>query len=171
MKTIQKYMVGVLILALLTGTALGFDASTPYTVQLNLIVPSDTTFTVTLASPSTTIDFSPATLNSKCVEPTNQVNATNIAMVNITNSGNVGTGYSINLTTGAPSWVVIKAATSSAAANCNTGGTAFNTTGLYLSGWNNTQPNGIASVYLFANFTSATGGTTARTFQVNANQS
>lgn len=169
MKSKTKLILTVLISLLISSTAVGYDTDTPYTVTLNFIVPSDSTFTVTLAGSETTIDFNPIGINSKCVEPDSQVNASSTPMVNISNDGNVNVNYGINLTAGAPSWVILKASSTAGATKCNDG-TLFNSSVVW-GNWNTTVPGTYANIYMFANFTSATGGTTPRTFQINAQTS
>jgi hypothetical protein len=159
----------ILITLLISSTAMGFDSGTPYTVTMNFIVPSDSTFTVTLAAAESTIDFNANTTSSKCIEPDSQSNTSSIPIINISNDGNVNTNYGINLTAGAPSWVTLKASGTAGATKCNDG-TAFNSSVIWTN-WNTTTPGTYANVYLFANFTSAIGGTTARTFQINAQNS
>lgn len=147
----------------LSAPAMAYDSGTPYTVTMQFVVASDTSFTVALAGSETTIHFNPATKSSTQVEPGSQNAAGTTAMAVITNTGNVNQNYSINLTTAKPSWVVLKASS----ANSYGGASTFDTAALRLSGWNNTAPAGTASVYLWADFTDATAGTTTKTFQIN----
>lgn len=163
----KKLIFAALAVLLISGTAMGYDANTPFTVTMNFIVPSDTTFTATLAGTETTIDFNPATANSIGVQPDSQDNSTSVPIVNITNAGNVNANYSVNLTAAKPSWVTLKANSGTDYATA----TAFDTTAVELAGWQNIVPSTVAPVYLWADFTSAVGGTTVRTFQINAKQS
>ena len=86
--------------------ALGYDASSPYTVTLNWIVPYDTTFTVALAGAETTIDFNPANKSSLEVEADSQSDGTPI--ITVTNAGNVNANYSALITADKPTWVTLK---------------------------------------------------------------
>lgn len=159
----QLSIVLLVLVAIFTPGAMAADADNPYTVTMNFIIPSDTAFSVALAGAESTIDFNPATKNSKDVEPDSQdaTNSTPIAV--ITNDGNVNLNFSVNLTASKPSWGEVFADDT----NLSASATTFDTTALTDSGWNNTAPAGTTNVYLWANFTSAIGGTTARTFQIN----
>lgn len=159
----RKFLVMLLLLAVTIPTASAYDASTPYTVTMNFIIPSDTAFSVSLAGAESTIDFNPANKDSKDVEPDSQVASASTPIAVITNDGNVAQNFSINLTLSKPSWVVVRADDTNVAATA----TAFDTTPLEDSGWQDVSPAASVDIYMWANFTTAVGGTTARTFQVN----
>jgi len=168
MKNISKKLLLLPILMVLITMSVmpagALDADTPYTVTMNLIIPSDSTFTVALAGSETTIDFNPTTKDSTEVEPDSQVasgDTTPIAV--ITNAGNVNLNFSVNLTAAKPSWVVLKAHSDGTYASATT----YDTTAIELTAWKDITPTSTADVYLWADFTSALGGTTQRTFQVN----
>ncbi len=172
MKEKSERILAVLSMLLVSGIvlsapAMAYDSGTPYTVTMQFVVASDTSFTVALAGSETTIHFNPATRNSTGVEPGSQVAASSTAMAVITNTGNVNQNYSINLTAAKPSWVVLKASS----ANSYAGASTFETTALSLAGWDNIATSGTAPVYLWADFTNAVGGTTSKTFQINTVQS
>jgi hypothetical protein len=160
-------MVLLVVLAMFTPGALAADADDPYTVTMNFIIPSDTAFSVALAGAEITIDFNPATKDTKEVEPDSQDDANSTAIAVITNDGNVNLNFSINLTAAKPSWVTVHGSDTNTFASS----TAFDTDELTDSGWNDTAPAGTTDVYLWANFTDAVGGTTERTFQVNGAES
>lgn len=147
----------------LTSFALAYDASTPYTVTMNFIVGEDTTFTVALAGAETTIDFNPADQNSKNVEPDSQVRATGTPIATITNAGNTNLDFSNNVTTAMPSFAAVShESTNTSITWANT----LSTTASSLA--TSVAPAGTAEVYMYANFTSATAGTTPRTYQINS---
>jgi len=147
--------------------AMAADADTPYTVTMNFIVPSDTTFSVELAGVETTIDFNPATKDSTEVEPDSQDDGGSTPIAVVTNDGNVNLNFSVNLTAERPTWVQIYASDTNTFASA----VEFNTTALNDAGWNTVTPTSTIDIYLWANFTSAVGGTTARTFQINTEAS
>jgi hypothetical protein len=163
---LMKYSALTALLLMLVGSSAAYDQGSPYTVTMQFIVPSDTTFAASLAGGETTIRFQPATANSVSVQATSQNNATGLPILNITNNGNVNLNVTVNLTSAKPSWVVLKAFNTGAYASAQTYGTT--TAELNLTGWNNIAVGTNASVYLWADFTSAAGGTTARTFEANA---
>ncbi len=155
----------LMVLMIMVSPAIAYDADTPYTVTMNLIIPSDTSFTVALAGAETTIDFNPATKDTTEVEPDSQVasgNTTPIAV--ITNSGNLNQSFSINLTAAKPSWVVLKGSSNGTYADS----VSYDTALLELAAWNTTVPAGTKDIYLWADFTDALSGTTERTFQINS---
>jgi len=147
--------------------AMAYDADTPYTVTMNFIVPSDTTFSVDLALSETTIDFNPATKNSTEVEPDSQDDAGTVPIAVVTNDGNVNLNFTINLTATKPSWVDVKYSD----ANTYAGATSFDDSPLGDANWNDIIPTGTIDIYLWADFTNAAGGTTQRTFQINTVES
>ena len=162
--------ISILVLFALVASipgAMADDADTPYTVTMNFIIPSDTTFSVDLALSETTIDFNPATKDSTEVEPDSQDDAGTVPIAVVTNDGNVNLNFSINLTAAKPSWVQVYASDTNTFASA----VAFDTTPLEDAGWNTVIPTSSVNVYLWANFTSAAGGTTQRTFQINTVES
>ena len=137
------------------------DADTPYTVTVNYIVGEDTSFTVTLAGAETTIDFNPATLDSKEVEPDSQVAGTSTPMLTITNAGNVALNFTNLVTVAQPSWVDVSYN------NANSVDWTQEVTDSAALVEASVAIAGTVDVYFWGNFTSAVAGTTARTYQIN----
>ena len=165
-RNLMRIATVTLLMLLLAGAGEAYSAGSPYLVTMNFIVPSDTSFTAALALSETTIDFNPAGVNSKGVQPDSQDNTTGRAMVNVTNQGNVNLNFTVNLTASQPSCVALKASSNTSYATATAFGS--NTNQLILVGWNSTATSANASIFLWADFTSATGGTTARTFEINS---
>lgn len=136
-----------------------------YTVQY--IIPSDTSFSVDLCGAETQMNFNPATISSKLVEPNCQSITSNMPWANITNSGNLNENYSTNLTTLNPAWVELYVGSGSSMSDQET---VINTA-LSPTGWNNVAPGNTVQLYARANFTNAPGGTTPRTIKINSVQS
>lgn len=161
------------IFAILTGLMLMFgfagvyayDSASPYTVTVNYIVGQDTSFTVALAGAETTIDFNPADLNSKEVEPDSQNAGGSTPMLTITNTGNVNLDFSRGLNTTNPAWVVLSMNT----ANTVDWTQIVNDT--FVVADSSVAAAGTSEWYLWANFTSAAAGTTQRLLQVNSTAS
>ena len=157
----RQILLVALALMLNMAVAIAYDSGTPYTVTMNFIVPSDTTFTVALAGVEVTIDFNPADKDSAQVEPDSQTNVT--AMVTVTNQGNVGMDYNCDLTVTKPTWVTLKG---NNAYNYGTA-TIFDNGNAYTFALNVTSFGGTADLWLWADFVNASGGTTQRQFRVN----
>jgi len=133
-KLTVMFVLLVLISAIPTATA--YDASNPYTVTMNFIIPSDSAFSVSLAGAETAIDFNPASKDSKDVEPDSQVASSSTPIAVVTNDGNVNQNFSINLTAAKPSWVELRADDTNVASAAST----FDTTALDDAGWQNIAP-------------------------------
>ena len=161
------------ILTILTGLMLMFgiagvyayNSDTPYTVTINYIVGEDTSFTVSLASPETTIDFNPTTLSSKEVEPDSQNASTSTPMATITNTGNVNLDFTRGLNTTNPAWVVLSMNVA------NTVDWTQTITDSFTSGDTSIASASTSEWYFWANFTAADSGTTARLLQINSSAS
>jgi len=153
-----------LMMMLMIPTSMAYDAGTPYTVTLNYIVPSDTTFTVTLAGAESTIDFNPASMNSADVEPDSQSAAGSTPIAVIYNAGNLNQNFSVNLTTAQVSWAVVSVSNFSNYATPIT----LSDTSQTPTGWTNVPMTTSVSAYMKATFANATAGTTAKTLQINS---
>ncbi len=164
MKHISKILVGMLIIALLTGTGAAYDASTPYTVAMNFIVPTDSSFTVTLAGSETTVDFNPANKNSQLVEPDSQVAGSSTPIATINNAGNVAQTFSTNLTAAQYSWATVQVSNFSNYATPIT----LSATAQTPTGWSSIVAGANVVAYMRANFTNAPGGTNSKTLQINS---
>jgi len=153
-----------LIMMLMIPGSMAYDAGTPYTVTLNYIVPSDTSFTVTLVSPETTIDFNPATKDSADVEPDGQIAASNIPMATISNTGNLNQNFTVNLTAAQEAWAVVSLSNFSNYATPIT----LSNTAQSPTGWTGIVASADVVAYMKATFTDAPQGTTAKTLQINS---
>ena len=165
MKTTINKIFGVVIsMMLLSGTASAYDAATPATYTINYIIPSDTSFTVTLVGGETSMDFNPATKDTANVEPDGQNAGTSTPWAVITNTGNLNQSFGVNTTAAQPSWVVVTLSNANTYANPIT----LSNVVQIPTGWTNIVALGTASIYAKATFTAAVSGTTARTLRINS---
>lgn len=161
----KKILLGVLLgLLTLIVPVMAYDSGTPYTVTLKWIVPTDTTFSISLAGAESTIDFDDGLTSDSInwAQPDSQDNSTSTPIINITNDGNVPQNFSCNLTASIPTWAVL--AVSNNASSADT--TGFDTTGVLVS--SNVSSGDSTSLYLWTNITNADVGTTERTFQITS---
>ncbi len=162
----QLMFFGVLLISalMLATTAYAFDANTPYTVMMNWIIPSDTTFTVALAGAETSIDFDDNVVDkdSDNVEPDSQNASTSVPIAVITNAGNQNLNFTANLTATKPSFAILIVGNT----NVLSAGTIFDTTAVTIE--DNVVAAGTADLYIWTNLTDADAGTTSRTFQINS---
>lgn len=162
----NKILVLFVAVLLLCGVGLvqAYDADTPYTNTVKWIIPSDTTFTVTLAGGESTIDFDTGVTGQTVdlVEPDSQVAASNTPIINISNDGNLALNFTCNLTAAKPSWATIKVGNTSTHGDA----TEFDTTAQLVE--KNIAAGTYSDMYLWTNLTSATQGTTERTLQINS---
>jgi len=156
-----------LMIGLMFGTmgVIAYDVNNPYTVDMNFIVGQDTSFTVSLAGSETTIDFSPATKDSKEVEPDSQSATGTTPIATIANTGNVNLDFThkVNQTMFADVKVTYN--------NANT----INWDNLLTSDYSTIEtaisPAGESTLYLWANFTDSSAGTRVLEYQVNSTDS
>ena len=113
-------LLGIVLMTSIFASAFvfGYDASNPYSVTLNWIVPEDTTFTVALAGAETTIDFNPTNKSSKEVMADSQTDS--VPIITVTNQGNVIANYTAQVTANLPTWVVLKGKSSYDYSTANT---------------------------------------------------
>lgn len=124
--------------------------------------PDDTSFTVSLPSETSTIDFLPTNKSSKFVTPENQT--AEIGIFYITNTGNIAQNFSLHFTTTSPSWVVTFADDSSTF----TDGIILNTTYQKLV----ELPVGNSSyIWLWSNFSDAPHETNTTSVEITSNSS
>ena len=161
---IMKLATIAAMLMLMIPASMAYDQNTPYSVTVNYIVPSDTSFTVTLAGAETTIDFNPATKDSANVEPDSQVAASSIPIATITNTGNLNQNFSVNLTTAQVAWAVVTIS------NYNNYATPITLSAVAQSptGWTTIAASSACYAYMKGTFTNAPSGTTPKTLQVNS---
>lgn len=162
----MKGKITLLVIAMLLsiGTAVGYDASTPYQVTVNYIVPQDSTFTVTLAGAESTVDFNPANKNSQDVEPDSQNAGASTPIATINNAGNAAQTFGVNLTAAQYAWVAVELSNFS---NYATPITISNTVQT-PTGWSSVAAGADIVAYMRADFTNAPGGTNAKTLRVNS---
>jgi len=165
MKT-RNTLLGMFVIAFAMCSVMvsAYDADTPYTVTMQWIVPSDTSFTVSLAGAETTIDFDDNVVDkdSKYVQPDSQDNSTSTPIAEITNTGNQNLDFSCNLTATKPSWAVLMVNNATDLATATT----FDTTAVTIQ--DNVAAAATVDMYLWTNLTNADAGTTSRTFQINS---
>ena len=164
-KTLAGMLMLVMAMSIVSVTAL--DADTPYTVQLDIIVPSDTSFSVSLAGAESQIDFDDEMTgsNNAWVEPDSQDNTTATPIIEITNLGNIALNYTLNVTE-LPAWAILKADVN---ADMSTTVTVNDTTDPETSRVaTNQAADATTNVYLWVNTTDADAGTNTETFQINS---
>lgn len=151
------------VLSIVPGV-MAYDASTPYTVTLQWIIPADTSFTVALCGAESSIDFDTNVVNGtdNGVEPDCQDDGGSTPMLTITNTGNVNLNFTTNLTTGIPGWATLYVDND----NTIAGSDSFNTTAVLVEG--GVASSGTVDVYFWTDYASAPAGTTQRTLQINS---
>jgi len=165
-RKINLVMLSVVIASVLTATimpVLGYDQNNPATYTINYIIPSDTTFVITLTGAGQTMDFNPQNGNNKSVEPVYQNASINQPWATITNNGNVNLNFSTNLTAPNPTWVTLSIASDPAMTDKVTV-TDIETA---PSGWNNVPKGSSVNLYSMADFTGAPQGTESATIKIN----
>lgn len=170
---INKMMMLSLITSVLIVTAIPAfgdpklgDASNSVTYTVQYIIPSDTSFMVTLCGAETQMNFNPTNKNSKLVEPSCQSKMSNQPWANIANVGNVNENFSANLTGSNPSWVELSIGNSSSMSD----NVIVTDSELSPQGWDNVAPGNTVQLYAQANFTDATSGTTSKQMSINVRQ-
>lgn len=151
-----------IICLLMLGGVFALDANNPYTVTLQWIVPSDTTFTVELAGSESTIDFNPSGKTENYIEPDGQDASGSTPIATITNAGNVNMNFTNNLTASKPAWATLMVSNT----NDETASTSFDTTAVLIEA--DVVAAGTSDVYLWSNISDGDAGTTQRTYQINA---
>ena len=157
----------VLALILATVSVFALDASTPYTVSLKWIVPTDTTFTVAFsAGGCTSIDFHPATKTVSNQEPWCQNASQSTPVLTATNAGNVALNFTHYMQSANPAWAVLYASNTSSEADAKTVVAEPNAVVMETG----TPIAGTFQLFIWTNVTDATGGTTTRTYQLNSSE-
>lgn len=161
MKKIILGLMGIFLVTVMS-LALAYDQSTPYSATMKWIVPSDTTFTVSLCGAETTIDFDTNLTSSTQVqvEPDCQNAPAGIPIMNITNSGNINMNFTCNLTAPSPSWAYLYVNNNSNFLTAK----IVNVTAVTIA--NGVATSGTSLVYVWTNVTNAVQGTTTKTFEV-----
>jgi len=148
-----------LYLEVVTFSGTTYDSSNPFSTIVLWSIPSDTTFTVTLAGGETEVVFTATSTTQNLIEPNSQDASSNQPIITITNDGNVNLNFTINLTSAKPSWAVIKVSNQSD----HTTATEFDTERVVIN--SSVPPSGSTPMYLWTNITSATSDET-RTFKI-----
>jgi len=161
-KTIVCMLLVVISLGVLFGTAAAYDADTPWTGTVKWTIPSDTTFTVTLAGSEGGINFTHTAQTETLLEPSSQVAASSTPIINISNTGNVAQNFNISVPEGVPSWAVFRVGNTSA----NASSTIVNKTGHIVG--TSVAAGTFQDVYCWSNVTSAPGGTFSKTAYINS---
>lgn len=152
------------VLIATTMPVLGYDHNNPASYTVQYIIPSDTSFSVSLCGSETQLNFNPVNGSSKSVEPACQSKAIDKPWANITNSGNLNLNFSTNLTAINPTWVVLNIGSTSSMSDQIT----MTSTGTSPSGWLNVAPGSSVQLYSLANFTNAPQGTTSMTIKIGS---
>jgi len=140
---------------------MAYDASSAYTINMRWIVPSDTTFSVSVSGGAATIDFSPASKTETEVEATGQIAASSVPILNITNDGNINMNFSNNLNEAKEAWSVVK----SSNANVYAAASSFDTTAVTLE--DDVSAGSSVTVYLWTDVTNAAAGTTTKEYNIS----
>lgn len=158
----------VIAFSILSTGAIALDANNPYTVDMKWIVPSDTSFTVSLCGSQTSVDFDD-NLNSQTtdseIEPNCQNVSTTTPLLTISNDGNVAQNFTGFLQSARPAFVDglwLNNAADFASA------TDFDTTAVDIA--TNVASGNSVDVYYWTNVSNADQGTTTRTKQINSTQ-
>ena len=161
---IKIVMLSVMIASVLIATTipvLGYDQNNPATYTVKYIIPSSTTFAVTLCGSQTEMDFNATNGSSKLVEPNCQIKANDTPWANITNQGNLNLNFSTNVTT-TYSWVEQYIASNSTMADQ----IMITNASLSPNGWLNVAPGATVQLYSTANFTNAPFGTNSTALNI-----
>jgi hypothetical protein len=159
-------MLSMITFVLIASTipVFGLNQNNPASYTVNYIIPSDTSFTVTLCGSQTAMNFNATNGSSKSIEPVCQSKATNTPWANITNIGNLNLNFSANLTASNPSWVVLNLASNPAMSDQ----IIVTNSAQSPAGWLSVAPGGAVQLYSLANFTNAPQGTTSTTLNINS---
>lgn len=152
------------VLIATTIPVLGYDHNNPASYTVQYIIPSDTTFSVSLCGSETQMNFNPTNGSSKSVEPACQSMTTNKPWANITNSGNLNLNFSTNLTATNPAWVTLSVGSTSSMSDQ----VIVTNTATSPAGWLNIGPGGSVQLYSSASFTNAPQGTASMTIKIGS---
>lgn len=152
------------VLLATTIPVLGYDQNNPASYTVQYVIPSDTSFSVSLCGSETQMNFNPANGSSKSVEAVCQSKDINKPWANITNTGNLELNFSTNLTTTNPNWVVLNIGSNSSMSDQ----VIVTNTATSPAGWLNVAPGNSVQVYSLASFTNAPQGTTSKTIKIGS---
>jgi len=151
------------ILIATTIPVFGYDQNNPASYTVQYIIPSDTSFSVSLCGSETQMNFNPVNGSSKSVEAVCQSKATNKPWENITNIGNTNLNFSTNLTAANPAWVTLNIGSSSSMSDQ----IIVTNTETSPAGWFNVGPGNSVQLYSQASFTNAPQGTVSTTIKIS----
>lgn len=159
----RTFIAAVLGLLLLPAMASAYDEGTPAQYTLRWIVPSDTTFSITLCGAESQVDFDDNLdgATQEAVQPDCQDNSTGAEMMNITNDGNVNMNFTANLTASKPSWATLYVNNDTSFATATT----FDMTAVLIE--DDVDPGDGVETYFWTSVSGATQGTTSKTLQIN----
>lgn len=157
----KKIYVGVVALLMMTaGIATAYDENNPIFITLRWIVPSDTTFLVSIRGATETIDFTPASKNENLTEPDNQVAASSLPILNVSNIGNTALDLWHNASS--PSFATLMAGTT------NDEEASVTLSGSMLQFSDELAIDAHVDVYMWSNVTDAIAGTSLGNYSINA---
>ena len=161
-KLIVSLLIGIIAIGGVGNIVSASDADTPWSGTVKWTIPSDTSFTVTLAGGADTIDFNASGTTDVRVEPAGQDNSTSTAIIVITNTGNQALNFNMSVPEGCPSWAVLRIG------NTTTFGdsTVVNKTGHIVG--TAIAAAGTQDVYMWTNVTSAPIGMVSKTAYINS---
>ena len=160
-KGMNKIMMGALMALVLVGTAFAvYNENTPYTITLEWIIPSDTTFSVEVAGEADSVDFTPASKNENMTEPDGQNAGTSTAMLVVTNQGNAALDLYHNASS--PAYADVRAGVT----NDYYASTDLGAAMVQFS--NELALAGTVDIYFWSNITDGTSGTSVHNYQMNA---
>lgn len=157
-----KAILAALIAVSLIGVVAAYDASNPFTCNMNWAIPTDTTFSIAFAGGETSVDFTCTAQTENEVEPDSQDDGASTPIIVVTNDGNIALNFSCNLTAAKPAWATITVSETNTIAS----GSTFDTTAVEFS--DNVAASGTANMYIWTNVSSAAAGNTQRVLQINS---
>lgn len=165
-ENIKRYLVMLsMMTSVLIATTIpvfGYDQNNPASYTVQYIIPSDTSFSITLCGSETQMNFNPANGSSKLVEAACQSKDINKPWANITNTGNLNLNFTANLTTTNPNWVVLNIGSISSMSDQVT----VTNVATSPAGWLNVAPGSSVQLYSLASFTNAPQGTVSTTIKI-----
>ena len=142
----------------LVGSALN-----SWTGTIKWDIPSDTSFTVSLAGGADTIDFNASGQNDTMIEPIGQNSEESTPIAVILNTGNQNLNFSVIIPQGRPNWVTMLNMSNS---NTYLSSHAINKTSVNIE--TSVSAGNNANMYLWSNVTLAPQGIVEKTIYINS---
>ena len=161
-KILAALLVGIIAIGGISNVV-AYDADTPWSGTVKWTIPSDTSFTVTLAGGAATIDFNATGQNDTMIEPVGQDDGASTPIAVILNTGNQNLDFNFSIPVGRPSWVTMLNMSSS---NTHLGSSAINKTGVNIA--TSVAADASANMYLWSNVTEGPQGVTEKTAYINS---